>query len=201
MGDAGRVSAALCTMSSPKQPITELLDRWRGGDAEAGNQLLPLIYHELRILARRYLRSERKGHTLQPTEVVHEAWPRLAEQEGFQWQNRAHFYGMAAAVIRNILVDYARARRAAKRGGDALRVSLTEAQDVAGRDDLDLVALDDALARLGHHDARLHRIVELRFFGGLSVEETAEVRRVSGSTVKRQWILAKTWIFREMSGV
>jgi RNA polymerase sigma factor (TIGR02999 family) len=200
MGDAGRVSAALRTMCSPKQPITELLDRWRGGDAEAGNQLLPLIYHELRILARRYLRSERKGHTLQPTEVVHEAWLRLAEPDGIQWQNRAHFYGIAAAVIRNMLVVYARARRAAKRGGDALRVSLTEAQDVAGRADLDLVALDDALARLAQHDARLHRIVELRFFGGLSVEETAEVMRVSGSTVKRQWILAKTWIFREMSG-
>jgi RNA polymerase sigma factor (TIGR02999 family) len=187
-------------MVKKSEEITELLVRWRKGDAQALDRLIPLVYGELHRLANRYLRSERRGHTLQATEVLHEAYFRLADQRSIEWQNRAHFYGVAAALIRNILVDYARSRRAAKRGGgDDWRLSLDAAVDVPERQDLDLVALDDALVKLERYDAELHRIVELRFFGGLTIEETAQVLNVSDSTVKRQWILAKTWIFREMS--
>lgn len=180
--------------------ITELLVRWRRGDAPAFAELIPLVYAELHRLAYRYLRSERRGHSLQATEVLHEAYMRLADQKRIEWQNRAHFYGVAAALIRNILVDYARTHRAAKRGGDLWRLSLDAAAGVPDREDLDLLALDDALVKLAAYDEELHHIVELRFFGGLTIEETAEVLNVSDSTVKRQWILARTWLFRELSG-
>jgi RNA polymerase sigma factor (TIGR02999 family) len=186
-------------MENKSEGITELLVRWREGDARALDRLIPLVYGELHRLANRYLRSERRGHTLQATEVLHEAYLRLADQRNIQWQNRAHFYGVAAALIRNILVDYARSHRAAKRGGGDWRLSLDAAADIPERQDLDLVALDDALVKLDRYDAELHRIVELRFFGGLTIEETAQVLNVSDSTVKRQWVLAKTWIFREIS--
>ena len=180
-------------------PITELLVRWREGDAEALDRLIPLVYGELHRMARRYLRSERRGHTLQPTELLHEAYLRLADQNRIAWKNRAHFYGVAATLIRNILVDYARSYRADKRGGDAYRLSLDAAADIAGPQDLDLLALDDALVKLKAYQPELCHIVELRFFGGLTIEETADVLNVSDSTVKRQWILAKTWIFRELT--
>jgi RNA polymerase sigma factor (TIGR02999 family) len=186
-------------MVNKNERITELLVSWRGGDAEALDRLIPLVYAELHRLANRYLRSERRGHTLQATEVLHEAYLRLADQTRIEWQNRAHFYGVAAGLIRNILVDHARTHRAAKRGGGDWRLSLAAAADVPERQDLDLVALDDALVKLGAYHAELCHMVELRFFGGLTIEETAKVLNVSDSTVKRQWILAKTWIFRELT--
>ena len=186
-------------MVNKNEPITELLVRWRAGDAKALEQMIPMVYGELHRLANRYVRSERRGHTLQATEVLHEAYLRLADQNRIEWQNRAHFYGVAAALIRNILVDYARTHRAAKRGGEVCKLALDAAADVSDHRDMDLVALDDALVRLGRYDKDLCRIVELRFFGGLTIEETAQVLNVSDSTVKRQWILAKTWIFRQMS--
>lgn len=179
--------------------ITELLGRWREGDAKALDSLIPLVYGELHRLAHRYLRSERPGHTLQSTDLLHEAYIRLADQNRIQWQNRAHFYGVAAALIRNILVDYARTRGAGKRGGNALRLSLNAAVGVADGRDVDLLDLDGALVKLNQHDSALCRVLELRFFGGLTVEETAQVLNVSESTVKRQWVLAKTWIFRELT--
>lgn len=173
--------------------------RWRDGEAQALDQLIPLVYGELHRLAHRYLRSERRAHTLQSTALVHEAYLRLADQNRIDWQNRAHFYGVASALIRNILVDYARTHRAAKRGGDACKLSLDAAVDIAESREVDLLALDDAMVKLSRRDPELCRIVELRFFGGLTIEETAEVLNVSDSTVKRQWILAKTVIFRELS--
>lgn len=187
-------------MANKDDGITELLGRWRDGDAQALDRLIPLVYGELHRLAHRYLRSERRGHTLQSTELLHEAYLRLADHNRIQWQSRAHFYGVAATLIRNILVDHARTHRAAKRGGDACRLSLDSAVDISERQDVDLIALDDALVKLSQHEAELCRILELRFFGGLTIEETAQVLNVSDSTVKRQWILAKTWIFRELSG-
>jgi RNA polymerase sigma-70 factor (ECF subfamily) len=187
------------SMANKGEQITELLVCWRKGDAQALDRLVPLVYGELHRLARRYLRSERRGHTLQSTALVHEAYLRLADQSRIEWQNRAHFYGVAAALIRNILVDYARTHRAAKRGGDACRLSLDAALDIAERREVDLLALDDALVKLSQREPELCRIVELRFFGGLTIEETGQVLNVSDSTVKRQWILARTWIFRELS--
>lgn len=182
--------------------ITELLVEWRQGDSQALDRLIPLVYQELHRLANRYIRSERRDHTLQATDVLHEAYLRLADQNRVEWQNRAHFYGVAAALIRNILVDHARSYRSAKRGGGAVnwRLSVEDVENVAGnRENVDLVALDAALVKLERYEAELHRIVELRYFGGLTIEETAEVLNTSASSVKRQWILAKTWLFREMS--
>jgi RNA polymerase sigma factor (TIGR02999 family) len=182
--------------------ITELLVQWRQGDTQALDRMMPLVYKELHRLANRYIRSERRGHTLQATEVLHEAYLRLADQSRVEWQNRAHFYGVAAALIRNILVDYARTHRTAKRGGGAetWRLSVDDIANMAvGSEDVDLIALDAALVKLERFEAELHQIVELRYFGGLTIEETAEVLNISVSTVKRQWILAKTWIFRELA--
>jgi RNA polymerase sigma factor (TIGR02999 family) len=158
------------------------------------------VYTELRRLADRYLRRERPGHTLQSTALVHEAWMKLIDQRNVQWQNRAHFFGVAAQLIRRILVDYARTRHAAKRGAHACKLSLDEAIAVPQKRDLDLVALDDALGGLAAMDAQQSRIVELRFFAGLSIEETAEVLHISAATVKRDWVAAKAWLYREMSG-
>ena len=186
-------------MANNGEQITEFLVRWRDGDTQALDRLIPLVYGELHRLANRYLRSERRSHTLQATELVHEAYLRLADQKRIEWQNRAHFYGVAATLIRNILVDYARTHGASKRGGDACRLSLDAAMNVAGCQEVDLLALDQALVKLNCREPELCRIVELRFFGGLTIEETAQVLRVSDSTVKRQWILAKTWVFRELS--
>lgn len=184
---------------SGRGDITELLVRWRSGDAHALERLMPIVYGELHALARRYMRGERQDHTLQSTALVHEAYLRLADARAIDWQNRAHFFGVASTMIRNILVDHARAHRAEKRGGDAPRLALDHALNVAGQHDVDLLALDQALIQLQREDAQLCRLVELRFFGGLTIEETAEVLRLSDSTVKRQWLLAKTWIFRQLT--
>ncbi len=160
---------------------------------------MPLVYDELHLIAGRFLQRERPDHTLQSTALVHEAFLRLVDETRIDWQSRAHFLGVAATIIRNILVDYARARRAAKRGGPLPALSLDEALAVQEKRDIELIAVDDALLSLSRFDPQQSKIVELRFFGGLTIEETAEVLRISASTVKRDWILAKTWIFRALS--
>jgi RNA polymerase sigma factor (TIGR02999 family) len=179
--------------------VTRLLVSWSEGDKQALDQLAPMVYDELRRLADRYLRRERPGHTLQSTALVHEAYLRLIDQRNVHWQNRAHFFGVAAQMIRRILVDHARATHAAKRGAGVPRLSLDSGIDAGVERDLDLVALDDALEALSHLDPQQSRIIELRFFGGLSVEETAEVLEVSPATVKREWSSARAWLFRELS--
>jgi RNA polymerase sigma factor (TIGR02999 family) len=186
-------------MAASQEEVTQLLIQWREGNQGALDQLLPLVYDELRRLANAYLRKERPDHTLQSTALVHEAYLRLIGQREIQWQNRAQFFGVAAQMIRRILVDHARGRISAKRGGGAPKLSLDEGLAVAGGKGLDLVALDDALAALGVIDPQQCRIVELRFFGGLSIEETAEVIGVSTATVKRDWSVARAWLFRELS--
>jgi RNA polymerase sigma factor (TIGR02999 family) len=178
--------------------ITRLLADWSKGDRQALEKLTPLVYDELRRLAGRYLRQERSGHTLQSTALVHEAYMKLVGQNNVRWQNRAHFFGIAAQMIRRILVDYARARKADKRGSGAERLSLDEAIALPGGQDLDLVALDDALEGLAKIDARQSRLVELRFFAGLTIEETAEVMQMSLATAKRDWVSAKAWLSREV---
>jgi RNA polymerase sigma factor (TIGR02999 family) len=180
--------------------ITRLLADWSKGDRHALEKLTPLVYDELRRLASRYLRSERPGHTLQSTELVHEAYFKLAGQHSVSWQNRAHFFGVAAQLIRRILVDYARSRNAAKRGAEGQRLSLDVAMAMPRSRDLDLVALDDALQDLAKIDARQSRVVELRFFAGLTLEETAEVLQMSLATAKRDWVAAKAWLSREILG-
>ena len=178
--------------------ITQLLEQWGGGDQQALEKLTPLVYAELHRLASRYLRRERPDHTLQSTALVNEAYLKLAGQHSVRWQNRAHFFGIAAQLIRRILVDYARTRLADKRGSDAPKLSLDDVLESTAARDLDLVALDDALDDLAKIDARQSRVVELRFFAGLSVEETAEVMQMSPATVKREWTAAKAWLFREL---
>jgi len=178
--------------------ITQLLADWSNGDRQALEKLTPLVYDELRRLAGRYLRQERVGHTLQSTALVHEAFLKLVGQNNVRWQNRAHFFGIAAQMIRRILVDYARARHAGKRGAHAEKLSLDEAIALPGAPDLDLVALDDALQGLAKIDERQSRLVELRFFAGLTLEETAEVLQMSVATAKRDWVSAKAWLSREI---
>ncbi|MGH9630291.1 MAG: sigma-70 family RNA polymerase sigma factor [Bryobacteraceae bacterium] len=188
-------------MSAPgPEDVTRLLINWRNGDQQALEQLMPLVYGELRKLANRYLRRERSDHTLQSTALVHEAYLRLVDQRSVQWQNRAHFFGVAAQMIRRILVDHARGHQTSKRGGGAPKLSLDEAVAVAEKRDLDLVALDDALNGLAAIDPQQSRIVELRFFAGLSIEDTAEVLGISPATVKRDWTIAKAWLYRDMMG-
>lgn len=185
-------------MSSP-QEVTRLLQQWRTGDAAALEALTPLVYGELRRLAERQMRCERPDHTLQATALVHEAYLRLAGPASPDWQDRAHFFAVAARLMRRILVDHARARRFAKRGGGAVRVSLDEAAALWEERAGDLVALDEALERLGALDPLGQRIVELRFFGGLSVEESAEALGVSPAAVKRGWRSARAWLHAELS--
>jgi RNA polymerase sigma factor (TIGR02999 family) len=180
--------------------VTQLLQAWSDGDEEALKKLVPLVYGELHRLARHYMTGERPGHSLETTELVNEAYLRLVDWKSVRWQNRAHFFGVAAQVMRRILVDFARSRRYAKRGGEARRVSFSEAAFIAAKPSQDFIALDDALETLAAIDARKSRIVELRFFGGLSVEETAEVLKVSPRTVMRDWSLAQAWLYRELSG-
>jgi RNA polymerase sigma factor (TIGR02999 family) len=182
----------------PSSPVTELLVRWRGGDREALDALLPLVYAELRRIANRYLQSERQGHTLQSTALVHEAYVRMIEQDFPQWQNRAHFFAVAAQLMRQILVDHARSHRAGKRGGSVCKLTLEEAGDPAQPSDVDVVALDDALKTLAEMDLQQSRVVELKFFAGLSIDDTAEVLGISSSTVKRDWITARAWLYREL---
>jgi RNA polymerase sigma factor (TIGR02999 family) len=186
-------------VSTPQQDVTRLLVDWSNGDQAALEELTPLVYGELRRLAGRYLRRERPDHTLQSTALVHEAYMRLIDQRSVRWQNRAHFFGVAAQLIRRILVDHARGRMAAKRGAAVCKLSLDEAIETPGARDLDLAALDDALNALARIDLQQSRIVELRFFTGLSIEETAEVLHISPATVKRDWTTAKAWLFREIS--
>jgi len=180
--------------------VTELLIRWRGGDREALDALMPLVYKELRRVAQFYLRAERPEHTLQSTALVHEAYVRLAGQALPQWQNRAHFFAVSAQIMRQILVDYARSHRAAKRGSGAFRLTLDDAMDLPGQQNVDVVALDDALKMLATMDPQQSRIVELRFFAGLSIEDTSEVLGISPSTVKRSWTSARAWLHREIVG-
>jgi len=180
--------------------VTQLLARVAGGDRDASARLIPLVYAELRAMAGRCMRGERPGHTLQATVLVHEAYLRLVGFDRIHWQNRAHFFGIAARVMRNILLDYAREHGARKRGGGAARVSLDEALLVT-RDRLDdILALDESLQRLALADPEQSRLVELRFFAGMSVEETAEVMGISTATVKREWSHAKAWLRRDMDG-
>jgi RNA polymerase sigma factor (TIGR02999 family) len=180
--------------------ITRLLDQWSDGDQNALSELLPLVYSELRKLADHYLRRERSDHTLQPTALVHEAYLRLIGLHDADFHNRAHFYGAAAQVMRRILVDHARSHRAAKRGHGAVPVDLDEALNIGIDLRLDLVALDEALQRLSEVRSELTKVVELRYFGGLSIEETAEFMHVSPATVKRYWVFARAWLYRELSG-
>ena len=186
------------TPSSAPHEVTNLLLRWGDGDRRALDALTPLVYDELRRLAGRYLRRERIDHTLQSTALVHEAYLKLIDQRNVRWQNRAQFFGLAAELIRRILVDHARARQAAKRGGSAYKLTLDEALDASAPRDLDLVRLDDVLQGLAKIDHQQSRIVELRFFAGLTIEETAEVLGISPATVKRDWLVAKAWLRREM---
>lgn len=175
-----------------------MLKAWSGGEQEALEQLVPLVYHELHRLAHRYMAGERHGHTLQPTALVHEAYQRLVDLQNVNWQNRAHFFAVSAQVMRRILVDYARSRRYGKRGGELRHIALNEAVAVFRDRRNDVVALDDALCALAGVDARKAHVVELRFFGGLSIDETAEVLHVSADTVLRDWRLAKVWLLREL---
>jgi RNA polymerase sigma factor (TIGR02999 family) len=179
--------------------VTQLLIGWRKGDKEALDRLLPIVYDELRRQAARYLRKERVGHTLQTTALIHEAYIRLIDQRDVHWQNRAHFFGIAGQLMRRILVDHARTKKRLKRGGSDVRVSLTEATATLKGQDLDVVALDEALTRLEQIDTQQGKIVELRFFSGLTVEETAEALGISTGTVKRDWSMAKAWLHREIS--
>jgi len=183
-------------VSSPD--VTALLGDWSRGNSTALSQLLPLIYAELRRVAARQLRRERADHTLQPTALVHEAYIRLVDQRQVDWQNRAHFFGVAAQVMRRILVDHARRHDAHKRGHGLACVSIDEAKDVAAPNEIPILALDHALDRLDKVDAELTRIVELRAFGGLTIEEAAHVLGVSPSTAKREWRTAKAWLTREL---
>ncbi len=185
-------------MGQSPQNVTQLLIGWGQGDKEALNKLMPLVYDELRRQAARYLRRERVGHTLQTTALIHEAYLKLVDQKNVHWQNRAHFFGIAANLMRRILVDHARTKKRAKRGGSDIRVSLADATATAKRPDLDVVALDEALERLSKIDEQQSKIVELRFFSGLTVEETAEVLAISPATVKRDWSMAKAWLHREI---
>jgi RNA polymerase sigma factor (TIGR02999 family) len=179
--------------------ITQLLLAWSGGRREALDDLLPLVYDELRRLASRYLRHEPIDHTLQPTALVHEAYMRLIDQRKVQWRNRAHFYGVAAQIMRRILVDHARTHRAEKRGAGWKRVPLIENELPAGSEAVDVLALDEALDRLAAFDPQQGRIVELRYFGGLTIDEVAEVVGVSAATVVREWTVAKAWLRSELT--
>ena len=183
---------------APNQ-VTDLLLRWREGDRQALDALMPLVYVELRRLAGHYLRQERPGHTLQSTALVHEAFVRLVGTNPPEWQSRAHFYGVTARLMRQVLVDHARTHRAEKRGGDSLKLTLDEGLVGAGKQDLDILALDGALNQLAQISPQQSQIVELRFFSGLSIEETSEVLGISPATVKRHWTVARAWLFREMN--
>jgi RNA polymerase sigma factor (TIGR02999 family) len=180
--------------------VTELLKAWGDGDREALDRLVPLVYAELRRRAAAQLARERGSHTLQPTALVHEAFLRLVDQHSARWENRAQFFGVAAQLMRRILVDHARARAAAKRGGGALSISLDEAGEGPASPEADVLHLHQALERLAVQDERQARVVELRYFGGLSTEEVSTVLAVSEITVKRDWAMAKAWLYRELSG-
>jgi RNA polymerase sigma factor (TIGR02999 family) len=187
-------------MEAPStQGITQLLIAWNNGDRLALEQLTPLVHKELHRIARRHMAGERPGHMLQTTALVNEAYVRLIDWKNVEWQNRAHFFALAAQLMRNILVDFARARAREKCGGDVIQVSLSEADKVGSGQSVDLVALDDALQALEKLNARQARVVELRFFAGLTHEETAEALKVSVGTVKRDWSMAQSWLYLQLS--
>lgn len=186
-------------MAAQRQTITQLLEDWREGDKTAFDQLVPLVYDELRRLASHYMRRQRPGHTLQTTALISEAYLRLLDHKNMRWQNRAHFFAVAAQAMRRILVDHARNRNYQKRGGTAVRVSLDEAALIAEERAVEMIALDDAMSELATHDPRKTQIVELRYFGGLSVDETAEVIGVSSVTVMREWRAAKGWLLKAIT--
>lgn len=181
------------------EEVTQLLTAWSGGDQSALDKLIPLVNEELRRLAHRYINGERNGITLQTSALVNEAYLKLVDTTRVQWQNRAHFFAVSAQLMRHILVDNARARQAQKRGGGLVQVSLADAQPLDLQRDPNLVALDEALSTLAEIDPRKARVIELRFFGGLTVDETAEVLEVSPDTVMRDWRLAKSWLLRELT--
>jgi RNA polymerase sigma factor (TIGR02999 family) len=182
----------------PRQDVTALLMAWRDGDEAALRQLTPLVYDELHRLAERCMRGEQADHTLQTTALVNEAYIRLVDSSRVRWQNRAHFFAIAAQLMRRILVDFARRRRFQKRGGHCLHITLADGLDVATNVNADLVAVDDALQELSRLDARKAQVVELRFFGGMTLEEAAEALKVSTDTVGRDWRAAKAWLTREL---
>ncbi len=184
---------------SSEPDVTELLLEWRRGDTAALDRLTPLVYDELRRIAHRYMRAERGGHTLETTALVNEAYLRLANQRRVEWQDRAHFFAVTAQVMRHVLIDHARRRRYAKRGGEeAQQVPLEEAHAMATERAAELIALDEALEKLAQLDPRKARVVELRYFGGLSLEETADVLEVSAMTVRRDWRAARAWLYKAM---
>lgn len=188
-------------VSPVKGEISEMLKAWSDGDREIADEFMPLVYEELRRQARRFLRKERSNHTLQTTGLVHEAYLRLVDQRGVSWQNRAHFFGIAAEMMRRILVNYALHANREKRGGGVQTIVLDERIQIAdAARDIDLIALDEALTRLTGLDERQARVVELKYFGGLSVEETSEVLGISPATVKREWTMAKAWLRAELDG-
>jgi len=182
----------------PAEEVTQLLQAWGSGDEKALEKLVPVVYQELHRMARHYMAGERPNHTLQTTALIHEVYVRLVQSRHMSWQNRAHFFAICAQLMRRILVDFARSRRYQKRGGAAVRIPLEEALVVSQDPPADLVALDDALKALASVDERKSRVIELRFFGGLSVEEAAEVLSVSPETVMRDWRLAKVWLLRQL---
>ena len=181
-----------------KGEVTQLLSAWNRGDEKALSSLIPLVYHELQRMARRHFRREPQGHTLQPSDLINEAFLRLVNQH-VQWQNRAHFFGVASEAMRRVLVNHAKRKKRIKRGGGDIRVSLSEAANLAKPRVLDVLALDDALEELASIDPRQCRIVELRYFGGLTIEQTAEVLQVCAATVKNEWTLARAWLYRQLS--
>lgn len=179
--------------------ITKLLRNWGDGDGDALDQLIPLVYDELHRQAHLYLSRERPGHTLQTTGLVHEAYLKLVGEKAGQWETRFHFFAFASRVMRNILVDHARTKQRDKRGGGALKISLADVNEITPENDLDLLALDEALTRLAVLDEQQVKVVELRYFGGLSLEETAEALNVSRATVARDWKVARAWLHRELT--
>lgn len=181
--------------------ITQLLLQWGTGDRSALDKLLPLVYDQLRRLAQSYLRRNRNSSTLQPTVLVHEAYLKLINQEQTSWQNRAQFFGLAAKIMRDLLVDHARRARAAKRGGDNFSLSLSEADQIGNSPNLDLLALNEAMNELAKFKPRHCQIIEMRFFGGLTIEETAEVLAISHATVERDWNFARTWLYRQLKSI
>jgi RNA polymerase sigma factor (TIGR02999 family) len=182
----------------PPQSITQLLVKWSDGDRAALDELIPIVYETLRKGAHRRLRRERSNHSLQPTALVHEAYIRLVDQQTSNWENRAQFFGMAAKLMRNILVDYARQRAAGKRGGEQYFVSLSNADRIGGESDIELIKLNELLDELAAVKPDHARVVELRFFGGLTIEETASAMNISTATVERDWSFARAWLSREM---
>ena len=186
-------------MQQKSNEITGMLQDWSQGKTEALDALMPIVYDELRRQASRYLRRERVGHTLQTTALIHEAYLKLIDQHDVNWQNRAHFFAIAAQAMRRILVDYAKTRNREKRGGIGEKVTLDDGMVVSGEKSVDLVALDECLSRLARFDERQARIVELRYFGGLTIEETAEALHVSPATVKSDWRSAKAWLYQEIT--